>query len=210
MSQTSPPDGQPPGQPAGQAIGVPAGRPGRYNRSFGGLVGAMIVMVVVVVLTWLALGLFRDEAEFEPLPIDYESSVQALVDNDAAIAYPEQLPAGWRVNNLAYSPDGPVFTLALLTDDSDFAGLYHAPEEAEDLDEVIDRLVDENAREGDPVELTDGEGTTSTWQVWTDEGGDTAYVRVEEQQAEPVLTMVYGSASEEDLRTVVGSLLTAD
>ena len=41
MSQTSP----------------PAGRPGGYNRSFGGLVGAMIVMVVAVVLIWLALGL---------------------------------------------------------------------------------------------------------------------------------------------------------
>lgn len=225
MSQTSPPTGQPDGpsagptagqpgdqpggQPGGQAIGIPAGRPGRYNRSFGGLVGAMIVMVVVVVLTWLALGLFRDEAEFEPLPIDYESSVQALVDNDAAIAYPEQLPPGWRVNNLAYSPDGPVFTLALLTDGDDFAGVYHGPEEAEDLEEVLDRLVDENAREGDPVELTDGEGATSTWQVWTDEGGDTAYVRVEEPQGEPVLTMVYGSAPAEDLRTVVGSLLTA-
>jgi hypothetical protein len=169
----------------------------------------MIVMVVVVVLTWLALGLFRDEAEFEPLPIDYESSVQALVDNGAALAYPEQLPAGWRVNNLAYSPDGPVFTLALLTDDDRFAGLYHAPEEAEDVEEVLDRLVDENVREGDPVELTDGQGETSTWQVWTDEGGDTAYVRVAEQLGGPVVTMVYGSAPEEDLRAVVGSLLSA-
>lgn len=217
MSQTSPPTGQPDGpsagqsggQPGGQAIGIPAGRPGRYNRSFGGLVGAMIVMVVVVVLTWLALGLFRDEAEFEPLAIDYESSVQALVDNGAALAYPEELPPGWRVNNLAYSPDGPVFTLALLTDDSDFAGVYHAPEEAEDLEEVLDRLVDENASEGDPVELVDGQGARGTWQVWTDKGGDTAYVRVEEQQGEPVLTMVYGSAPAEDLRAVVGSLLTA-
>ena len=209
MSQTSPPGGQPSGQPAGQAIGVPAGRPGRYNRTFGGLVGAMIVMVVVVVLAWLALGLFRDEAEFEPLPIDYEASVQALVDNDAALAYPEQLPAGWRVNNLAYAADGPVFSLALLTDDSSFVGVHHAPEDVEEVEEVVDRLVDESAREGDAVELTDGEGTTSTWQVWTDDGGDTAYVRVEERQGEPVVTMVYGSAPEEDLRTVVGSLLTA-
>lgn len=209
MSQTSPPAGQPDGQPAGQAVGIPAGRPGRYNRTFGGLVGAMIVMVVVVVLTWLALGLFRDEAEFEPLPIDYESSVRALVDNDAALAYPEPLPQRWRVNNLAYSPDGPVFTLALLTDERSFVGVYHAPEEVEDVEEVLDRLVDDNAREGDPVELTDGEGATSTWQVWTDEGGDTAYVRLAERQGEPVVTMVYGSAPDEDLRTVVASLLTA-
>ena len=190
MSQTSP----------------PAGRPGRYDRSFGGLVGAMIVMVVVVVLTWLALGLFREEAEFEPLPIDYESSVEALVDNGAQLAYPEQLPPGWAVNNLAYDPDVPVFTLALLTDDRSFAGVYHGREE---LDEVLDELVDDATDEAGTVELTDGEGSTESWQVYTDEGGDTAYVRLGDQERDRVVTMVYGSAPEEELRGLVGSLLTS-
>ena len=110
---------------------IPAGRPGRYNRSFGGLVGAMIVMVVVVVLAWVGLGLFRDDAEFEPTPIDYDASVQALVDNGAALAYPARVPDGWRVNNLEYDPDGPVFSLAMLTGSGDFVGVYHGREELE-------------------------------------------------------------------------------
>ena len=118
MSQTSP----------------PANRPGGYNRSFGGLVGAMIVMVVAVVLVWLALGLFRDDAEFEPTPIDYDASMAALADRGAALAYPETLPEGWRVNNLAYDPADPSFSLALLTDDERFVGVYHG---REDLDEVL-------------------------------------------------------------------------
>ena len=49
----------------------------------------MIVMVVAVVLVWLALGLFRDDAEFEPTPIDYDASMAALADSGAALAYPE-------------------------------------------------------------------------------------------------------------------------
>ena len=119
MSQTSP----------------PAGRPGGYNRSFGGLIGAMIVMVVAVVVVWLALGLFRDEAEFE-------------------------------------------------------------------------RLVDEAVEEDGTVELSDGDGESTSWQVFGDEGGDTAYVRVGEQRRDPFVTIVYGSAPDEQLRGVVGSLLT--
>lgn len=184
---------------------IPAGRPGRYTRSFGGLVGAMIVMVVTVVLVWLGLGLFRDEAEFEPAPIDYDTSVDALVENGAALAYPSGLPEGWRVNNLAYDPDGPVFTLALLTDAGDFVGVHHGRDE---LDEVLATALDEDTAEGEPVELTDGEGVTTAWQVFTDEGGDTAYVRVGDENRDPTLTVVYGSAPEEDLVAIVESLRT--
>jgi len=183
----------------------PAGRPGGYNRSFGGLVGAMIVMVVAVVLIWLALGLFRDEAEFEPAPIDYDASMTALAENGAALAYPERLPEGWRVNNLAYDPADPSFSLALLTDDERFVGVYHG---REDLEELLERLVDDSVEEDGTVELTDGDGESGQWQVFGDEGGDTAYVRVGEQRRDPVVTIVYGSAPDEDLREVVGSLLT--
>ena len=182
-----------------------ANRPGGYNRSFGGLVGAMIVMVVAVVLVWLALGLFRDDAEFEPTPIDYDASMAALADSGAALAYPETLPEGWRVNNLAYDPADPSFSLAMLTDDERFVGVYHG---REDLEEVLARLVDDAATEEGSVELTDGDGGSATWQVFGDEGGDTAYVRVGEQRRDPVVTIVYGSAPDEDLREVVGSLLT--
>lgn len=189
MSQTSP----------------PANRPGGYNRSFGGLVGAMIVMVIAVVLAWLALGLFRDDAEFEPTPIDYDASMTALSDSGAALAYPDPLPEGWRVNNLAYDPAEPSFSLALLTDDERFVGVYHG---REDLDELLERLVDDAVSEDGSVELTDGDGESAQWQVFGDEGGDTAYVRVGEQRRDPVVTIVYGSAADEQLREVVGTLLT--
>ena len=182
---------------------IPAGRPGRYTRSFGGLVGAMIVMVVVVVLAWVGLGLFRDDAEFAPTPIDYDASVAALVDSGAALAYPAQVPAGWRVNNL---DPGPPFALAMLTDADDFVGVYHGREE---LDEVLERLVDEDTTEGEPVELTDGDGSSAAWQVFTDDGGDTAYVRTGEENRDPTLTVVYGSAPQAQLVAVVEDLRTA-
>ena len=182
---------------------IPAGRPGRYTRSFGGLVGAMIVMVVVVVLAWIGLGLFRDEAEFVPTPIDYDESVAALVDSGAALAYPEEVPTGWRVNNL---DPGPPFALAMLTDTDEFVGVYHGREE---LDEVLARLVDEDTAEGDPVELTDADGSTARWQVFTDDGGDAAYVRTGDENRDPTLTLVYGSAPAEQLVEVVESLRTA-
>ena len=168
MSQTSP----------------PADRPGGYNRSFGGLIGAMIVMVVAVVVVWLALGLFRDEAEFEPTPIDYDASMAALTESGAQLAYPEALPEGWRVNNLAYDPADPSFSLALLTDEERFVGVYHG---REDLDELLERLVDEAVEEDGTVELSDGDGESTSWQVFGDEGGDTAYVRERNRWPRPRL-----------------------
>ena len=129
----------------------------------------------------------------------------ALAENGAALAYPERLPEGWRVNNLAYDPAAPSFSLALLTDDERFVGVYHG---REDLEELLERLVDDSVEEDGTVELTDGDGESGQWQVFGDEGGDTAYVRVGEQRRDPVVTIVYGSAPDEDLREVVGSLLT--
>ena len=73
---------------------------------------------------------------------------------------------------------------------------------------MLARLVDDAATEEGSVELTDGDGGSATWQVFGDEGGDTAYVRVGEQRRDPVVTIVYGSAADEQLREVVGSLLT--
>ena len=66
----------------------------------------------------------------------------------------------------------------------------------------------EAVEEDGTVELSDGDGESTSWQVFGDEGGDTAYVRVGEQRRDPFVTIVYGSAPDEQLRGVVGSLLT--
>lgn len=190
-----------------QTQDAPTGRPGRYQRSFGGLVGAMIVMVIVVVGLWLGLGAFRDDAAFEPTPIDYDQTVAALVDSGVPLTYPEELPEGWRVNNLGYDPGTQELTLALLTPEESFAGLYVGYDE---LDDVLDTFVDEQRGELDPVRLTDADGATAEWATYSDEGGDTAYAREVGGGREPQVVVVYGSADPEDLQRLVGLLTTAD
>lgn len=177
------------------------GRPGRYNRSFGGLIGSMIVLVLVVFAIIAFRGAFRDTPEYEPEPVEYLALVESIQVGGLTPVYPAQLPAGWFVKQATFEPgERPVFDLAMTTAGDDFAGLH---QEDEDVDELVRTYVGTDATEGDPVTL-DGE-ITSQWQTFTDPGGDTAFAT----EVGDETLLVWGSAPAEDLEDLVASLTTA-
>jgi len=178
----------------------PTGRPGRYPRTTGGLLGAIIVLVLVVVAFVLVRGTFRETPTYEPEPIDYLALVTSVQETGAVPAYPEALPDGWFVKDAAFTPgDRPVLDLAMTTADERFAGLH---QEDRSVDELVGTYVGGDATEGDPVQIA---GTVAAqWQTFSDPGGDHAFAA--EVGEETVL--VYGSASEDELRALVESLTT--
>lgn len=178
------------------------GRPGRYQRTTNGLIASMIVSVLFVIAFVVFRSVFRNDLEVEPEPVDYLDAVGAVQTTGRDLAYPPELPAGWIATNVEVSAAGqePSFFLAVLTDDGRFIGLR---QEDDSLEDLLEEHVDESTDEQEPLEV-DG-SVAPTWEAYADEGGDTAYAA--ELGEETVL--VYGSASEADLRTFV-ELLTTD
>jgi hypothetical protein len=177
------------------------GRSSRYQRSFGGLVGSMVVLVLVVVGIVVFRGAFRNTPEYEPEHVDYRSLVVSIQQAGLTPPYPADLPSGWYVKDATFdSGDRPVLDLALTTADDHFAGLH---EEDEDVDELVDTYVGTDATEGKAVTLDSP--VAKRWRTFTDPGGDHGYAA--EVGGQTVL--VYGSAPDDELRTLVESLTTA-
>ncbi|ABL80589.1 MULTISPECIES: DUF4245 domain-containing protein [unclassified Nocardioides] len=176
------------------------GRPGRYPRTTGGLVGSIIVLVLAVVAIVLVRGMFRETPSYEPEHVDYLALVTSVQQVGLTPAYPAELPAGWYVKDATFAPgDRPVLDLAMTTADGRFAGLH---QEDRAVDELVGRYVGGDATEGDPVRI---EGAVAPeWRTFSDPGGDHAFAA--ELGEETIL--VYGSASEDELRDLVESLTT--
>jgi hypothetical protein len=88
----------------------------------------------------------------------------------------------------------------MTTDDGKFAGFH---QEDRSVDELVDTYIGGEATEGDPVDIA---GTVApAWQTFSDPGGDHAFAA----EVGDDTVLVYGSASEEDLRELVESLTTA-
>ena len=176
------------------------GRPGRYNRSTGGLIGSMIVLVLVVLGIVIFRGTFRDTPTYEPDHIDYLSLVTSIQQQGLEPAYPAELPDGWYVKDASFTPgDRPVLDLAMTTDDGHFAGLH---QEDASVQGLVSTLVGEDAIQGDDVDI---DGTVApTWETFTDPDGDSAFAA----QVGDDTVLVYGSASEDELRALVESLTT--
>ena len=177
------------------------GQPPRYNRSFGGLAGSMIVLVLVVLGIVVFRAAFRSTPTYEPDPVDYRALVASLQENGLSPAYPASLPDGWFVKDATFKPgERPVLDLALTTSDDHFAGIH---EEDEDVDTLVDTYVGTDATEGDTVAVDSA--AAPRWRTFSDPGGDHAYAAELGNQT----VLVYGSAPDDELRTLVESLTTA-
>jgi hypothetical protein len=174
---------------------------GRYQRSSGGLIGAMIVTVLAV----LAFAAFRAlTSDNKPTPVravDYAAMLRAgRADGKLAVLAPASLPTGWRATSATYDTgSSPAWHLGLLTAKQAYVGVEESQGSAKDL---VEEHVDVDARQGKDVTLA-GE----SWQSWTDSGGDYALVRgfvgpgsVREN------VLVVGSASAADVRRIAESL----
>ena len=180
---------------------VRAGRP-RYQRTSGGLVGAMLVTVLAV----LGFAAFRAvTSDNEPTPVravDYAAVVQAARAEKALLVLaPDRLPLGWKATSATY--DGgtsPTWHLGILTDDRDYVGVEEA---RTDVETLVEKHVDADAERGDDVTVAG-----VTWQTWTDAGGDYALARtVDGPEGVEQSVLVVGSAPEGDVRDLAGDLV---
>jgi hypothetical protein len=174
---------------------------GRYPRSSGGLIGALLVTVAAV----LAFVVFRAlTSDDEPTPVravDYVAAVQGgRADDKLVVLAPPRLPLGWKATSATYTRGvSPTWHLGMLTDDKKYVGVEEARTSIKDL---VEEHVDPDAQRG--KEVTIG---AERWQTWTDAGGDQAVARVVSGPGgaqESVL--VVGSAPAAQVRELAGSL----
>ena len=176
------------------------GRPGRYERSAGGLVAALIITVVAVGgLLWV-LGLFRADTDNRPQEIDYLQIAGEAQDAGLEPVYPTSLPDGWIATGYdVQAGDKPVLELRMLTDDEKYVGIHQSSEPASEL---VREYVDDNAS---TIAIYSLQGSVAeAWQGYQDEGGDTAYAA----EVGDTTILVEGSASPADLQDLI-ALLTS-
>lgn len=170
-------------------------KPGRYQRSSNGLIGALIVTLLAIGAFVLVRSLTRAEVEVEPDPVDFATMAEAARSAGFEVIAPAELPDGWIATAVDLDQtDPPLWGLSLLTDQDTFVGLRQEDESVKDL---VELTIDEDAEEGEPLELDSAVG--STWQSWTDEGGDTGYSIEYGDQT----VLVYGSAAAADLQELI-------
>jgi hypothetical protein len=172
-------------------------QPGRYQRSFSGMVGALLVLVLVIGAFLVFRSLSREDLEVEPERVDYREAVGFAQQAGWEVVYPDTVPDSWRATSVDSTP-GQVWGIGFLTPDG-FAGIAQRDESAKDL---LETYVDEDPSERAPVEVKGS--VAGSWQVYEDAGGDRAYLA--ELGEDRVL--VYGSAPAADLERLVGSLTT--
>lgn len=175
-------------------------RAGRYQRSMSGMVGALAVTLAVITsfVVWRAIN--RDDLEVRPERVDYLATVRFLEESGEPVIYPPSLPAGWTPTSANYVA-GREFSwgMGALTADGEFAGLR---EEDTSVEQLVSDHIDEDATEGEPVELVSPLATS--WRSFTDAGGD--YGLVTEIGA--VTLLVFGSADPDEIRRLAASLVT--
>lgn len=144
---------------------------GRYQRSTGGLVGAMVVTVLAVV-AFAAFNALRTDRRPAPVrAVDYTAMLRAgRADHKLLVMAPATLPTGWKATSALYETGSdPTWHLGLLTDDGKYVGVEEARGGVSDL---VEEHVDPDAQQGKDVTIA-GE----TYQTWTDAGGDYAVSR---------------------------------
>jgi hypothetical protein len=179
---------------------APGQRPARYPRTANGLIGSLLVTLLFVGAFVAFRALNRDNLEVKPEPVDYLARVSTIQQSGLDVVYPAGLPAGWIATSATFIPgDDPAFGVGMLTDDEQFVGVR---QEDAPLDDLLTTYVDEETAEGE--ELSVPGSVARTWRSFTDAGGDRAYAATLGDDE----VLVYGSASEADLRQVIESLTT--
>lgn len=173
-------------------------KPGRYQRSFGGLVGAMIIVVVCSIAFVTVREMLRVTPDGAAEPVDWEPAVATAAEGGVRLVHPADLDPDWTVTSAGMEPSQPpTWGMGMLTDAEKFVGIRQEPTT---LPQLLDVYVDEDSVEGDPVRLDSELGTR--WRTFSDDGGDYALVLEREED----IVMVYGSADESVMQEFVTGL----
>ncbi len=176
------------------------GQAGRYQRSANGMVGAMVVLLLVVFVYVGFRALNRDNDAIPVPAVAYAVAVrQAVDDGKIEVLAPPSLPTGWKATSVDYvSVPRPAWHLGVLTADQQYIGVEQSLDSVADL---VSTYVDPAATPHGTVDLDLGNGTT-TWRVWTDDGGDTGL----SARVGRTSVVVVGSASRAVIEDYVSSL----
>ncbi len=144
---------------------------GRYQRTFSGLVGAMVVLLAVV-LAFVALRALNRADVADPVKaVDYRENLDYFRSQaNFPILAPATLPDGWKATSVRFKPSKPqTWHLGILTSGGSYVGIEQGRggEAA-----MVDEHVDDEATRGEPVQVRGVD-----WNTYTDEKGDTALVR---------------------------------
>ena len=177
-------------------MSVMSEQPGRYQRSFSGMVGAMVVLVLVVAAFVAFRAVNRNDVESPVKALDFSQSAEfAREQARFPLLAPARLPEGWIATSVRFDEGRrQSWHLGMLTDEEKYVGLE---QEKESVDAMVEEHVDEQAERGDDVEI-DGE----TWQTFTDEDDDLALVR----ETDDVTTLLVGRVSQETLEELLATL----
>jgi hypothetical protein len=174
----------------------------RYPRTFGGLIGSMIVLVLAVVGYYVIQNVLHDQPDGAPVPADYLSTVKLVQGAGVQVAYPPSLPKGWIASHEPeFTPgDRPVWSMPMLTDDGEFVGIQ---QEDAPLSDLLDVALPKGARQGEDVRIDSQ--VARSWSSWSSSNDDHAFAA---KVGDDTL-LVYGSAPIADLKTLIGRLTTA-
>ena len=181
----------------------PTEKPGRYNRSFNGLIASLVVTVLLLGGLLFFMGAFRHDLVVKPDAIDYPGTIADAQQAGLKPIYPAPLPKGWTATGIDIpSQDEPGFMVRLLTDHSRYVGVR---QEKASPGALLSRWVDPETTPiaGYTVPSTVAHPLARTWKGYTD-GRDKAYVATVGGDT----VLVYGSASAEELQSIVDVLVT--
>lgn len=144
---------------------------GRYNRSFGGLLGSLLVLVLVVVGYVVIRAVALPDRETSEPTVDYAKVVEPA--KKAArfdLVAPSRLPDGWRATSVRFDPGPPQhWHLGVLTPEQHYVGLEQGDRSRA---QMVEEYVDGAASRGAAVDVAG-----RPWSTYTDVGGDLALVR---------------------------------
>ena len=174
---------------------------GRYQRSSGGLIGALLVTVAAVVAFVAFRALTSDDVPTPIRAIDYSAVAQgARSDDKLLVVAPDRLPLGWKATSATYTRGvSPTWHLGMLTGDTKYVGVEEA---RSSIQALVDEHVDKDAQRGKDVTIG-----AEKWQTWTDSGGDYAVARkLAGRKGAEESVLVVGSAPSAQVRRLAGSL----
>lgn len=169
-----------------------------YPRTFGGLIGSMIVAVIVIVAYWALQNATHTRPTYKSEPVEYLQTVKYAQEGGYTLVYPTELPQGAYASAIRFAPGTqPTWGLSILDADGEYIGIQH---EDAYLDELIDTYVDKGAKKG--KDATFDSPIATTWTTWSDKGGDHAFAA----EMDGTRVLVFGSAPVEELKSVVEAL----
>jgi hypothetical protein len=171
----------------------------RLRPFMSGIVALAVALAAAI--GWYFLG--RPDEKTQPVPtVDWAAWI-ARGQLDQKIGFyvpPTTLPAGWRATSAGYEPGNfPDWELGILTKEKHYVGLS---ETKDSIRTLVGKYIDKNADQGKDVTIA---GTS--WQTWTDSGGDYGVARtISLKDGSTESLVVYGSAPDGQIRDYAASL----